>query len=580
MSYISPNSDIHILKGVPLDRSYNHTLYQSSIDTQFNKLYAFKKYTLNNYSYQRATKNSIRVGILSDNLYDCNYLMFRNTSYGNKWFYAFIDSIEYINDNASKIIYTIDVMQTWYFDYELGNCYVEREHTETDNVGDNLIPENIDVGDLIPMNQESFTYPGAVSSWGDIMYNYVIFYVPNNTKKYITRYTADENGYFTYYAENVKDTAGHYQTGTLVNGIYSGCTYFAIPMDITPTKVNITKANITKLIQVILGDDIGGTIVNACQAPKGLWDDWIASQTGTLPERNKLFNEGTLFYNTTKTNSYTPKNKKMYCAPYRKIIVSNNAGQTATYNWEYFATTPTTTNKKQAYFVIDGAPIPQPEIMCFPRLYRNIDKDYESGIVLNDFPTPPWSEDSFSKWWTQNKDSYNASIISGAISLFGSTLLSFATGGSAAPLLAGATLKGVNNIIQGLSTYTTAQNTPDQLGGQAFVSSLRTSQKRIGFYFYDMGVEMSKAKMIDNFFSMYGYAIKQTKTPNIRKDNVVLRPHWNFIKTSNCIIHSASGKGLPTDDEEAISQIYDNGITFWTNSNEVGNYSLDNSPTI
>ena len=101
----------------------------------------------------------------------------------------------------------------------------------------------------------------------------------------------------------------------------------------------------------------------------------------------------------------------------------------------------------------------------------------------------------------------------------------------------------------------------------------------MGYYFYDMGLEYDKAVMIDNYFTMFGYAVRQTKVPNVRQAGVTLRPHWNYIQTEACIIHPATGKGLPSDDEEKIQEIYNNGITFWTNANEVGDYSLDNRPT-
>ena len=52
------------------------------------------------------------------------------------------------------------------------------------------------------------------------------------------------------------------------------------------------------------------------------------------------------------------------------------------------------------------------------------------------------------------------------------------------------------------------------------------------------------------------------------------RPHWNYVKTIDC---SISGS-VPSDDEKTICNIFDKGITFWKNGNEIGNYSLDNRP--
>ena len=586
MAYIAPNSDVYILKGVPLDRSYNHTLLQSTEETQYNIFYSYKKYSLNNQSYQRSGKGKIRVALLADNLYDCNYIMFRNTSYGSKWFYAFIDSVDYINDNATEINYTIDVMQTWYFDYDLGSCYVEREHSLTDNIGENLVPENIDTGDLIPQNTWEFVYPTSISPDG-IMYELVVFYVPNNSKGYISG-SSIVSGETVYEITPCK-SGYSYNVGTIVNGIYMGCKYWGIPL-VLGADINETREKIDNLIAKILGTDVGGSIVNIVQVPFNLWTDWIIAG-GVNATRNSNQYMTRRNYNPTHTGYYVPKNNKMNTYPFKSIVVSNNAGQTATFKWEYF--TAQNSNQKQATFKITGVPIMSPELMCYPYNYRGITDDYESGLVLTDFTTPPWSEDSFAKWWTQNKEAYITSLVSTAVMATGAVIATVATGGAAAGAVAGAGLTGAqtaaiagttlaagSKIANSIGSFTTAKNTPDQISGQASVSSLRTIQNRIGFKFYDMGVERDKAKIIDSYFSMFGYAVKQVKVPNVRTSGVTLRPHWNYIKTTACIIHSATDKGLPAEDEEKISNIYDNGITFWTNPSEVGNYNLDNSPTI
>ena len=149
--YITPNSYIRLLSGCPIDESYNHTIYFSSATEQADYFLTLTKPTyglFSKVSYQRAGKNTIRLQVLADNIYDCNYLMFRNTAYGTKWFYAFINRIEYINDNVTEIEYTIDVMKTWYFDYELGECFVEREHSLSDHIGENVVEENLELNEL------------------------------------------------------------------------------------------------------------------------------------------------------------------------------------------------------------------------------------------------------------------------------------------------------------------------------------------------------------------------------------------------------------------------------------------------
>lgn len=147
--YIEPSTNIRILKSVPLDNTYKHTLYFANVSTQTNFFLDKTKHNLTQQTYQRKEAGVARVGINAESLYDCNYMMFQNTHFGTKWFYAFITGVEYINNVVSEITFEIDVMQTWYFDYKLQHCYVEREHTLTDNIGDNLVTEPVDLGAVI-----------------------------------------------------------------------------------------------------------------------------------------------------------------------------------------------------------------------------------------------------------------------------------------------------------------------------------------------------------------------------------------------------------------------------------------------
>lgn len=609
MSYISPNSDIIILKGVPLDKDYNHTLYfslvypvtlEQRLANQYSTFYAFRKYTFDDQTYQRAGKGKLRIARKADDLYDCNYLMFRNTSYGNKWFYAFLDSPEYINDNCTEVSYTIDVMQTWYFDYKLESCFVEREHTLTDDYGDNLVPENLDVGELIPAQRYSFTYP--ITS-GKPLYKLVVFYVPNNELGYVSGVTYDWRLNPTYTITPCGQVSGseisppiyfYYDTSEICNGIYMGCKYYGVDMVVdTESHIQHTKICIDMLINTILGERVGGSIINIVQIPYDIWEEWVINRNPSV--KTKKIIEGEIFPNADGTDStFRPKNAKLFSYPYRCLVVSNNAGQSATYRWEYFS--DRSAGKIRSNFEIQGVPVISPEIMCYPTHYRGLLDDYESGLVLTDFPTPPWSEDTFTKWWTQNKDGYVTGLITSAILAIGSIAATAATGGASAAAegavaglstvakvgIAKIGTSAVSNVANSLGNLGNVQNTPDQLCGQLSVSSLRTIQNRIGFYFYDMCIERDKAKSIDDYFTMFGYAIKQVKVPNVRSTGSYtpehLRPHWNYIKTNGCIIHPASGTGLPADDEDLITKIYDKGITFWMSASEVGDYTLTNSP--
>lgn len=122
---IAPNSNITLLK-VPLELSNKNQLTFSSKQAQFNYFNSLTKIELENATYQRK-EGVIRFPELIDNLYEYNYVMYQNESYSEKWFYAFITNMRYLNDNVTEISITTDVFQTWQFDLEFKQSFVERE---------------------------------------------------------------------------------------------------------------------------------------------------------------------------------------------------------------------------------------------------------------------------------------------------------------------------------------------------------------------------------------------------------------------------------------------------------------------
>lgn len=152
----TPNTTLYLLSGVPLDNEYKDTIYFDSAAAQSTYFSSKISKTFAHLTYQRINENKIRVQASADDLYNCNYLMFQNTAYGNKWFYAFItETPKYINDNAAEITYEIDVMQTYFFDVTLHPSYIIRQHQATDVAGDNTLPEPVDVGDIKAYYEDS-----------------------------------------------------------------------------------------------------------------------------------------------------------------------------------------------------------------------------------------------------------------------------------------------------------------------------------------------------------------------------------------------------------------------------------------
>lgn len=95
------------------------------------------------------------------------------------------------------------------------------------------------------------------------------------------------------------------------------------------------------------------------------------------------------------------------------------------------------------------------------------------------------------------------------------------------------------------------------------------SDNKKGFRLYEKCITKNYAIMLDSYFDMFGYAIKQHGTPNMNA-----RPHWTYVKTIGCNVKG----NLPASDSRDIEGIFDAGCRFWHNLIEMGNYGLDNSP--
>lgn len=122
---IQPDTNLYLLK-CPLELSNKHQLTFTNKNQQFNYFSNLENLEINRISYQR--KDSvIRYPAHIDSLLEYNYCMYQNDNYSNKWFYAFIVNMEYVNDSMTNIYIKTDVFQTWQFDLIYKQSFIERE---------------------------------------------------------------------------------------------------------------------------------------------------------------------------------------------------------------------------------------------------------------------------------------------------------------------------------------------------------------------------------------------------------------------------------------------------------------------
>lgn len=538
--YIAPNSTIALLRGVPLDKRYADTLYFASDSAQYAYFYSKRKMVFTKEMYTRYDRGRCRVHTAADNLFDCNYLMFQNTSYGNKWFYAFVDKLIYINDSVTEVVFTIDPVQTWLGEIrgKLGQCYVVRCHSSSDNIGENTVPEGVDTGELVLNEYGAMPVSDEGQSISQDVFRVFI---------------------------SVMETSGG-SNGNVYDGVFGGTT---LKVYASTNTADI----ITELDRHLAAP---GNVVAMYMAP--------ASVMPTLPNDNIVppnadgpkyhFSLPAITSNDT-LNGYQPKNKKLYTYPYNYCHIDNGNGQTMALPYEFFDDlTP-----DLVYYGTITAPI---QICVKPENFKGTSgPNHNQCLMLSNFPMCSWATDSFSAWLAQNTiELPDRSTTLGKAVQIGRNIL---TGGAASHPILGTEERAIAPTAL-MSILTDPVGGIKALLGQAYSSSIaqdissgsfssggaNTAARYQRFYSGRVSVKAEYARLIDDFFTAYGYAQNKLMVPPIAN-----RPGWCYVQTRGAVLLG----NMPADDKADIAAIFDNGIRFWKNPENVGDYSGNNSPS-
>ena len=91
---------------------------------------------------------------------------------------------------------------------------------------------------------------------------------------------------------------------------------------------------------------------------------------------------------------------------------------------------------------------------------------------------------------------------------------------------------------------------------------------RKDFYFIKKRLNSESAKIVDSYWTMYGY-------PAMRVMDVPLhnRESYTYVKTNGC---NASGNA-PANFIDMIKNAFDRGITFWVTPSIMYKYNVSNS---
>lgn len=531
---VQPKSQIYLCD-VPLNNDYENQLTFNSRVDQNDYFNTKIKYSYNDYTYLRK-ENEIVVNGNIDTLINCNYLFYNNQGFTNKKYFCFITDMRYISENSTGITIETDVFQTFMFDIKYNNCFIEREHVNDDQIGVNTYPENLETG---PYICNSHTTDPAMS---DIVND--LCYIISSSVTWVIEPGSNK---------------GVINGGDIYNGVYSGTRYYRFD--------NIDAIQITLELYDKHGqsDTINGLFL----APKtlapykeGSVDQAVASSTTAQSYNLPLTNQLTL-------DGYTPKNNKLLCYPYNYLLVSNNNGSSAIYEYENFVNNPG--------FRVKMALTPGCSIRITPLNYRGAEENDEYSINMGKLPICSYTNDMYTNWLTQNSvNILGANISTDDLNIATGTINSINNLTNAVSSVASKNYLGaVNNIMSAgvniadaLITKNRHEHIPPQTRGNLNAGDVTTASNKNNFHFYKMSIKKEYAKIIDDYLSMYGYQVCTVKKPNIKG-----RQNWNYIKTigSNCT------GDIPNIYIDKINSIFNKGITLWHNPNTIYDYSKPNN---
>lgn len=521
---ITPQTELRLLK-VNLNIDERNQLSFNTKEDQYNFFNSLPKLIVDNFTYQRAD-SIIRYPAHIDTINTYNYCMYQNENYTDKWFYAFITGMTYINDNMTEISIKTDVWQTWGFDIEIGQCYVEREHVNDDTIGVNTVPEGLELGEYINCQAED-----------EILYD------------------PTEDFYICMACTNIPDNSLTPQNNHLFNGVYSGLIYLAFK----------TAAECTNAINTFYKFGTGDYIYAIFMIPKdltcitdGTESTWTTSFGITtnliyLANSSDADNVANLSGNMpTKLGiNYSPRNNKLFTHPFSYMILSNNSGTSVPFYYEDFEIDPITQNRSIGFW-IDACLSIGMEMKAIPVGYKNNNLNYEYGIPLGKLPVCSWIGDVYTNWLTQN--SLNIGIN------YAENIAKMATGNVAG---------GFSGVLNTQAEVYQHSLVPYQSFGNLGSGDVNFSDPNDGgLTLYYMSIRDEFAARIDSFFDMFGYKVNLVKVPNLYG-----RPNWNYVKTIDVNIEGF----IPQNDLQELKNMFNNGITIWHNPSTFLDYSQDNS---
>ena len=576
--YIAPNSLIYVYSGCPIAPDYSNTLWFDN-EAQQRAYFLPSNTAQNGYKYSFSDCYYVRDGVIKvqkryENLRDINYLAFRNgldSPATAKWYYCFVDMVRYVNDDTTEIHYSVDLVQSYLFDATLKECYVERQHSDSDVVGDNLVPEPIGLGQMVFNNYDRV---------GNDLTNCVIMVL---------------------YSDPDDNTASN--IGNIYDGVFSAYKMTCFSVDSTGISALATfLAQFLRTPEAILSM----YMFPASMVTVSSWSGGEGKGQGIIPPGGTGWSHSYSLNTCGSTlDGYTPVNKKLLTYPYNYLHVDDSNGGNLELRYEKFIESNGSKTGQVRVYASLGQPA---QVNLRPENYLKVNSGglyganpiHTLSLTISGFPMCSWNYDAWAVWAMQNSFPILVRGIEALASMGLSEMFMSGESGTITKDITHyaervGTNKGYERLKEGsntraietqryndndLSGYANANRAvgsladtainaysalraPNIVGGSFNVGNANYSNKFMNFYYGRLSMDYIHAVRADRFLSRYGYAQMRVMYPN-RKT----RTRFTYLKTRDCFI---VGK-MPSLLARELEAIYNNGITFWNDKTTIGDY--------
>ncbi|MEG0577171.1 MAG: hypothetical protein RR500_04885 [Bacilli bacterium] len=501
------NTQVILLNSSLVD--YKNQLSFSSLNTQINYFASKELFSFDNLLYVDSNR-TLKLPIEVDRLNSVNYIMYRNIPISNKWYFGFVTSKRFLSKGSSIIDFELDSFQSYQFDFEILKSFVVREHVTDDTLGLHTIDEGFVTGELITNATHN---TNLFNDWSVIVQ---LSYMGNK-----------ENGIVAL--------------PSIVNNVLHGTTSLVVPL-------LGAKSEITRIILDAEKNGTLDTILSMYMLPSSFLTksgDGVSDFSYIMGDCREQYISTNLI---ASIKGYTPRNNKLLCYPFTSLIVDNNQGNIAEFKFEWL---------KSNNFKCRLNPSQGGNVTLFPQEYDNVINNGHYQLTMGNFPICSWTGNAFANWSSKTQNSR-------ALTLMGSGL---AIGGSVVSGNVLGVAMGSMGIMQSLASTEERKVSPSQSNGNISNNGGNLSLGLMDYTFLSKCITSDKAKAYDDFLTMYGYKVNETKVPNYKT-----RSGFNYIQTQNVnIIGNMDNKAL-----KDIKQMFDNGVTIWHNPSNFINYSINN----